>query len=162
MDSRNHRSHSESPAADRAFAQAARWLGYRDYHSAELRLRLAEREFGDEAIQQALERLQRTGLLDDQRYLEELVRSQVRRLHGPAWIRRRLWQQGVDPPPTLDDLCRSTIDEERPALMQRLTQRYARQLQRAERQRLVSILARRGFDIATACDLVDEGLESHA
>ena len=70
-------------------------LARREHGVAELRAKLADREFTPEEIEATLAALQREGLLSESRFLEAFVASHARRGHGPVWIRAELERKGV-------------------------------------------------------------------
>jgi regulatory protein len=70
-------------------------LARREHSPAELRRKLADRDFSPGEIEVTLEALIREGLLSEARFLEGFVDSQARRGHGPVWIRAELEKRGV-------------------------------------------------------------------
>jgi regulatory protein len=70
-------------------------LARREHSPAELRRKLADRDFSPGEIEVTLEALIREGLLSEARFLESFVDSQVRRGHGPVWIRAELEKRGI-------------------------------------------------------------------
>ena len=79
-----------------AKAVAVRLLARREHAEAELRQKLAQREFGSEEIEQALDELKQGGWLSDARLCEAYVRMRAQRGYGPLRIRMELQQRGVD------------------------------------------------------------------
>lgn len=63
---------------------------------AELRRKLARKDFDDAAIEHSIERCTAAGLLDDERYARSYVESRVRRGHGAQRIRQDLAQRGIE------------------------------------------------------------------
>ncbi|HEX6989057.1 MAG TPA: regulatory protein RecX [Bacillota bacterium] len=85
-------------AADRAARDAFRLLSFRARSAAELRRRLTARGHDEAAVQQALARLTRLGLVDDASFARQWVSDALAR--GPAGPRRLvagLIRRGVDP-----------------------------------------------------------------
>lgn len=70
-------------------------LARREHGVAELRAKLADREFPADEIEATLAALQAEGLLSEARFLEAFVASHARRGHGPVWIRAELERKGV-------------------------------------------------------------------
>lgn len=70
-------------------------LARREHSPAELRRKLAGRDFSPGEIETTLEALTREGLLSESRFLAGFVGSQARRGHGPIWIRAELEKRGV-------------------------------------------------------------------
>lgn len=63
---------------------------------AELRKKLAAKEFEAEAIELGIDKCTAAGLLDDTRYAEQYVASRVRRGQGAQRIRQDLARRGID------------------------------------------------------------------
>lgn len=85
----------ESMGSD-AYDVALRRLTAREYSSAEMRAYLERKGFSSEAAVEAVAELVRQRFLDDRRYLEAMVRYQAGRGKGPAYIRAKLKQKGLD------------------------------------------------------------------
>ncbi|MEZ4588765.1 MAG: regulatory protein RecX [Gemmatimonadales bacterium] len=101
------------------------------------------------AIEAALERAERAGLLDEERFARHFVQTRSARGRGPARIRRELLQQGVP-----DRVVESVLAEELPDganqdVVVALARKRARQLASVERpvrlRRVMAYLARRGY-----------------
>lgn len=71
-------------------------LARREHSLAELRLKLADREFPPEDIEAALTALAREGLVSDERFLEAFIAARIRKGQGPIRIRAELRQRGID------------------------------------------------------------------
>jgi regulatory protein len=84
---------SSRPATARA--RALDLLARREHSIAELRAKLADREFNAEEIDSALARLSTEGLVSDERFVEAFVSAHRRRGQGPHRIRAELRQKGV-------------------------------------------------------------------
>ncbi|HPF27995.1 MAG TPA: regulatory protein RecX [Steroidobacteraceae bacterium] len=76
---------------------AAALLARRDYASAELRQKLLDKGFADDAVDSVLAGLIEQRYVDDARYAERFVAYQSRRGHGPGRIRQdlRRWLEGA-------------------------------------------------------------------
>jgi regulatory protein len=81
---------------EEALAIAARALARREHSVHGLRERLLRSGVSDAAADDALEELQRVGLLDDGRYAEERARVLAERGKGDAAIRFDLERAGVE------------------------------------------------------------------
>ncbi len=114
---------------------ALRALRHRDLSRRELEERLRAKGFGEIERDEALETLERTGLLDDKRFAESRARSLASRGAGDAAIRHALARAGVDA--ELVDEALETIEPE------------------VERAR--ALMARRGADAKTARYLRGKG-----
>jgi regulatory protein len=72
-------------------------LGVRWRSREELRTRLLRAGFDSDQVTEALAGLEAAGLIDDERFAAELVRSQAGRLSGARAIRHALRLRGVAP-----------------------------------------------------------------
>lgn len=70
-------------------------LARREYSRQELFTKLASRDYAEQEIDVALERLVSEGLQSDERFATEFVQSRVDRGNGPVKIRCELQQRGV-------------------------------------------------------------------
>ncbi len=132
-------------------------LGRRELTGRQLRDRLLRRGCDGAAVDAALDRLTREGLLDDRRAARAFARTEARLKHrGPQRIQRALEQRGVD-----RETARAATEEgfeERP-VQEALEAALARRL-RGEivddrhAQRLIAYLVRQGFDLSDAVEAV--------
>jgi regulatory protein len=74
---------------------AARLLRHADRSRAELETRLAQRGIGAEALSDALETLERVGVLDDCKTASLRAQRLAERGYGDAWIRAELERRGL-------------------------------------------------------------------
>jgi regulatory protein len=118
-----------------ALTAATRALGRRDLSRQALALRLERRGFGAGDRAEALETLERVGLVDDARYARRRAQSLAERGRGDAAIRWQLESEGVAP--SLVEEAIASLEHERA---------------RAER-----IVARRGAGPSTARLLAGRG-----
>jgi len=72
------------------------WLARREHSLAELRTKLADREFSPEEIEAAVAGLAADGLVSDERFAEAFVASRVRKGQGPVRIRMELIRRGIN------------------------------------------------------------------
>jgi len=86
--------------------QAMNWLARREYSLAELRARLAEREYPPDVVEATVAELAADGLVSDERFAEALVAVRVRKGQGPVRIRTELQRRGVS-----RDLIRLHVDD---------------------------------------------------
>ena len=82
----------DAPACTRV---AVDLLARREHSRLELTRKLAARGFQEDVIALALDELERSGALADQRFTESFVRSRVAKGQGPARIRAELAQRGI-------------------------------------------------------------------
>ena len=71
-------------------------LARREHSLAELRAKLAAREFPPGEVDTALAALGREGLASDDRFLEAFISSRIRKGQGPIRVRDELRQRGID------------------------------------------------------------------
>ena len=129
-------------------------LSRREHSARELKRKLEARGIEPPEADAALERLQKAGLQDEQRFAESLLRQRVMAGYGPYYLRAELATHG---------LAESLIDQ----LIEQLTEageidwtavaadlierRFAAGLSDPkQRRRAQSLLHRRGFDAETA------------
>jgi regulatory protein len=129
-----------------AFQQAVRYLSYRPRSEAEVRQQLESQDLSEQAIQDAVERLARNGLLDDSRFASTWVENRSEfRPRGRRALAFELRRLGVSPQVIESSL--EGIDENELAYQAGLKQ--VRKYQRLEwqdfRQKMIAFLARRGF-----------------
>ena len=129
-----------------AFQQAVRYLSYRPRSEAEVRQQLESQDLSEQAIQDAVERLARNGLLDDSRFANTWVENRSEfRPRGRRALAFELRRLGVSPQVIESSL--EGIDENELAYQAGLKQ--VRKYQRLEwqdfRQKMIAFLARRGF-----------------
>ncbi len=129
-------------------------LSVRSRSRAELRRRLTQAEFESGEVEEALEDLERVGLVDDDRFARELVRDRAAlRLAGGRAIRAELLRSGVRA-----DIADAALDEagdeaERArALALKRAPRLRELPPETAQRRLYGLLLRRGYGhgIATA------------
>ncbi len=138
-----------------ALARAYRFLGYRDRSVAEVRRHLLGRNIGDEAVDEAIRRLQDQGYLDDARLAQRFAEDR-RTLDswGSERIERRLAELGVD-----GDLIAAAVrageDGELDAAVTLLRRRFpVPPASDRERERALGLLVRRGYELELAYDAV--------
>jgi regulatory protein len=87
---------AEPSPAEAAHAAALRLLTVRAHSRAEVEQRLRRRGFDPEPVAEALDRLERAGLLDDAAFAAELAASRSRRGFAASVVERDLRTRGVD------------------------------------------------------------------
>ncbi len=164
-----HRRAFDGAATASAYDAALRLLGVRARSRAELLSRLREKDFPAEEIDSVMVRLDRAGLLDDEDFAEQWVRS--RHLHsgkGRTALRHELRHKGVEQVVIEQALSQVDDDAERDRaaeLLRRKTIRLGSEdvVDRGDRdnhtRRLVSMLVRRGYSPSLALDLVRTELD---
>ena len=93
--------------ARRAYADALKLLGRREFSEAQLRQRLARRKHDIDAIDQAIERLREEKSIDDARLAETIARSETSvRKRGKLRVRQKIEGAGIE-----RDIARRVVDE---------------------------------------------------
>ncbi len=140
---------------EKAYLRALRLLSYRPRSEAEVRKRLAQRGVPESMLEEVLERLQRSGLIDDARFARDWAenRSEFRpRSRRALTIEMR--QRGIDEE-SINQAVASLDDN---ALAYQAALKYSRRLDGLEwqafRQKLGSFLGRRGFSYDVAAPVV--------
>lgn len=163
----NRREWAASLTGDEAMAAAKeaalRMLDRQDRSVGECRDKLRERGFNDDAIEQALDRLVETNLLNDERYARMLVRTRHRErgLVGRALL-EQLRKKKI--PADLIDRAMTEVDEATTDEVAReLVARRVRSMPDIDREkkfrRLVSMLARKGYSPSVAISVVNRVLD---
>jgi len=145
--------------------RALRLLGYRERSAAELALRLKDDGFPQTVVFDVLDSLQASGLVDDERFAEHLVRTRAAGGYGRQHIVRELMQNGIDrgAAESFIDTSQTGADE-----AQRLRSLVAAHppKDRRERDRLLRKLVAKGFAAGAVLDAMrhsdDAGTDSSA
>lgn len=132
-------------------------LAGRQLTVAELRRKLVNAKFDQDAIDFGVERCCAAGLLDDQRYVQEFVSSRIRRGHGALRIRQDLKRRGLD-----SDLVEAELSNQgehgllADAAFDTARRRCARVdiSERQGEQKVIRYLQSRGFTMSQACDAI--------
>lgn len=138
-------------------------IGRRSFARTDLARRLRRRGHPAPAIECALERLERLGLIDDLRYARNYVDTRAERGRGPARLRRDLLSLGVQGS-MIDQAIggRWPSGDPEPEVANALALRRSRQLgalpRATKRRRLLAYLARRGFTGQSAREAVTRAL----
>ncbi len=140
-----------------------RILNHRFNSEAELRRKLALKEFDPETINATITKLRRESWLDDERFAASFVRTRIRKGFGKLRVRRELAAVGVDRETIARALDGSVPDhDERAAALVAARKRLAVLRRRAGdpriREKLVAYLFRQGYDSSLAIDVVREAL----
>jgi len=145
--------------AERAAERALDLLSYRPRSEAEIRERLTER-YDPETAGEVLERLRRSGLVDDREFARYWVQNRLEHNpRGAVALRQELYQKGVDESAIEEAL--AEYDEEEAAT--RAAETARRKLRGLPpdvfRRRLTDYLLRRGFSYGVVRAVVQQALE---
>ena len=138
-------------AQESAYLQALKLLSYRPRSAEEVRQNLEKHAFAPEAVEAAIERLQRAGLLNDAAFAQAWVDNRTDfRPRSRRALAYELRRKGV--PAELVEQSLESVDDEELALQ--AASKYARRLESLDwpdfRRKLAGFLGRRGFSYATA------------
>jgi regulatory protein len=149
--------------AEAAYRTVLRALEIRSYARGDLARRMLRKGHQRQAVEAALERAARFGLLDDAAFAQRYVQTRSARGRGPARLTRDLLSMGVDR--TLIDRAIAeewSEDSDKTSMPLALARKRASQLRdlprQTKRRRVVAYLARRGFSGREVTELVDKVL----
>jgi SOS response regulatory protein OraA/RecX len=162
---RGARGPKDSSDANECYDVALRLLAVRAHSRLQLARKLGQRGFEREAVDATIERLVSEKWLDESRFAEELVRTQIRKQHGHRRIERELEAAGVDRRTStaavqaseeaapeserLEAACRKKLDS--------LSARYGTEYFTEEdgRKKLAAFLLKQGYDASDVIEEVD-------
>ena len=140
------------------YQKALHFLSYRPRSSAEVRQNLSKRGISESLIEEILNRLQSSGLVNDEAFARAWVENRnTFRPRGKPALRMELRRKGLS-----DEIVQSVLDTQvdEAALAFTTARKYARRLIGLEwpefRQKLSGFLARRGFSYTTLAPVVSE------
>ena len=147
------------------FDKAVEYVGSRMHSRAELKKKLARREYGPTVIEAVLDDLARMGYVNDEQFARNKAMTSARNKHHG---RRRAFMElikagvrGEAAEKALDDVYSQTDST---AIARDLAMKQVARLRKLEpvvaRRRLVGLLQRRGFDYESIRPVVDEVLGS--
>ena len=134
----------------RAYESGLTFLSYRPRSKDEVVRRLQKKDYSGEAIEAAVGRLHRTGLLDDEAFARYWISNREQfQPRGAFALRRELWQKGVES--SIVDAMLEEVDEDESAYrsaVKRLS-RWERLDPALRRRKMTDYLRRRGFGYET-------------
>lgn len=138
-----------------AHQQALRSLSYRARSEAEIRQNLKEHDFSETVIEETINRLRKSGLVDDGRFAKSWVENRNEfRPRSRRALAYELRGKGITGE-ILDEALADTDDDE---MAYQAALKQARKLQGLEwndfRQKMLAFLARRGFQYTNAASAV--------
>lgn len=149
-------------ARGNAYRAAVRILTKRAKSGGELRLKLREYKYEQEAIEWTIERLTELGILNDEEYARMVVRSQLsRKPAGRRFLQGKLREKGIDQATSdrvLDELLddRDTMADARKIAEQAARSISDRYEPEVRARRISGRLARRGFDFDVIRRILEE------
>ena len=153
----------DDDSIQRAVDHAARFLSYRPRSTSEVRQNLRKQKYTDLTIDEAIDRLETMGYLDDLAFARFWIENRdTFRPRGPRALQYELQQKGVDRAIVAAVL--EGYDSNDAAY--RAAEDKARRLRGLTRQefrhKLGSFLQRRGFNYETTRDVIEELIEAYA
>jgi regulatory protein len=145
-------------ANEMAYQKALHFLSYRPRSSAEVRQNLTKRGTPEATVEETVNRLQHSGLINDQEFARAWVENRnTFQPRSKSALRMELRRKGLS-----DEIVQPVLDEQvdEEALAFEAARKYARRLAGLEwfefRQKLSGFLARRGFSYTTLSPVVSE------
>lgn len=123
-----------------ALKKAVELLAKRPLPSSQLKKKLIERGFLAEVAQKVVSRCQTEGWISDREWIESYIRLRQGKGYGKKRIEMELKQKGMQWPGDLKS-------EESKLLKVLIEKRYSNIKERKERQKAITSLCRRGFDL---------------
>lgn len=146
---------SDARLLQRAYDLAIRYLSYRPRSAEEVRRHLVKKKVSDTGIAKVLERLRRSGYVDDMEFARFWITNRDRfKPMGSRALQYELRQKGVDD--EIVDHLLAEVDEEASAFRAAQTRmsRYRGTTRQAFRHKLSAMLRRRGFGEYAIRDVV--------
>jgi len=139
--------------------EKALWLiSYRDHSEGELRQKLSK-DYGEEAVNNAVERLMELGLINDEDFAKKYAESLSHKHMSQRQIKQKLRLKGIDKDlseDAVENLCLDEKDEIRALI----NKKYIRKLSdEADVRRTVAALQRRGFSYSDIKSVINEFAE---
>jgi regulatory protein len=139
--------------AQRAFIYALRTLTRRDHSEAELRRKLAGREFSAEVAERTIGRLKEAGYLDDRKYALNWAESAIRNGRGYGYrVRFELSRRGIAEDLASEVMAQVSAEfgetDTLKALVQKKFPGYVpSSADERQKRRMIGYLQRRGFSL---------------
>ena len=133
-----------------AYSDGLALLARRELSTADLRARLLDREHTPEAVEEAIQRLQETGALDDRRVARAYARTASKvKGRGRLRVMRELQAMGIARDVIAEAVAEVFADQDERALIERAIEKKLRGGQKPvtvqDRARLYQFLMRQGF-----------------
>jgi regulatory protein len=144
-------------ALETAYQQALDWISFRMRSEKEIMQYLERKDIPGAVITEVLERLHRSGLVDDENFSRLWIEHRVdSRPRSRRVLKMELRQKGISEA-AIETVLSGTVSEEELAF--RAAEKYVRKLYNADREtfrkKLGGFLARRGFSYNTARQVIE-------
>lgn len=141
--------------ARRAKEKALWLISYRDHSEGELRQKLSK-DYGEEAVDKAVERLMELGLINDESFAKKYAESLSHKHLSQRQIQQKLRLKGID-----KELSSETVEDlnldEKEEIRALIEKKYIRKLSdEADLRRTVAALQRRGFGYSDIKAVINE------
>ncbi len=144
--------------AKRAKEKALWLISYRDHSEGELRQKLM-RDFGEEAVDKAIERLCELGLINDENFARKYAESLSHKHMSQRQIEQKLRQKGLDKELTSEAVDDLDLDEKE-EIRALINKKYLRKLSdEGDLRRTIAALQRRGFGYSDIRSVIEEFTE---
>lgn len=139
--------------------EKALWLiSYRDHSEGELRQKLSK-DYGEEAVNNAVERLMELGLINDEDFAKKYAESLSHKHMSQRQIKQKLRLKGIDKDLSEDAVENLSLDE-KDEIRALINKKYIRKLSdEADVRRTVAALQRRGFSYSDIKSVINEFAE---
>lgn len=139
--------------------EKALWLiSYRDHSEGELRQKLSK-DYGEEAVDSAVERLMELRLINDEDFAKKYAESLSHKHMSQRQIQQKLRLKGIDKELSEDAVENLNLDE-KDEIRALINKKYIRKLSdEADLRRTVAALQRRGFSYSDIKSVINEFAE---
>lgn len=141
--------------ARRAKEKALWLISYRDHSEGELRQKL-RKDYGEEAVDKAIERLKELGLISDENFAKKYAESLSHKHLSQRQIQQKLRLKGIDKELTTETIEELDLDEKQ-EIKALIEKKYINKLSNeADLRRTVAALQRRGFSYSDIRSVINE------
>ena len=162
-----------SEDAEQAYRKALFILERRDHTEKELQKKLRDKDFSQECIAVAMERLKEYGLIDDRRFTEQYLRYRSVN-HSKRVLSMKLLQKGIHTElfeSVYEELKRESGTEPEQEALKQAVEALLRKAERKgysvgnlpndEKNRMVAALYRKGFSVTRIQAELNKAVEAH-
>ena len=141
--------------ARRAKEKALWLISYRDHSEGELRQKL-RKDYGEEAVDKAIEKLKELGLISDENFAKKYAESLSHKHLSQRQIQQKLRLKGIDKELTTETVEELDLDEKQ-EIKALIEKKYINKLSdEAALRRTVAALQRRGFSYSDIRSVINE------
>jgi regulatory protein len=151
----------EKDLLDNAKQYAFRLLGHRQRSSAEIAERLKKKKYKPEVVSGVVIMLERTGCLDDERYARDFIEAKLKlNPAGRKYFKSELFKKKI-PGRIADKVLDEVLPEEKEYeaahdAAVKLHSKYKNLDEETRYKKIYGRLARKGFSVETAIDILNE------